>query len=186
MHDHAHDHGHGHHGHSHAPRDFGPAFAIGVGLNLVFVVLQFGFGYIAHSLALISDAVHNLSDVLSLVLAWAALWLGKKRPTATRTYGYRRASILAALGNAALLLFASGAIVVEAIRRFQEPEPVASDIVLWVAAAGIAVNGATALLFMSGRKDDLNVRGAFLHMVADAAVSAGVVAAAPPNSSAMV
>lgn len=177
MHDHSH-HSHGHNGHSHAPRDYGPIFAFGVGLNIVFVIVQFGFGYAANSLALISDAVHNLSDVLSLILAWAALWFGKKTPTATRTYGYRRASILAALGNAALLLFASGAIAVEAIRRFQEPQPVASSIILWVAAAGIVVNGVTALLFMSGSKDDLNIRGAFLHMAADAAVSAAVVIAA--------
>lgn len=175
MHDHAH---HRHEHHSHAPRDYGRAFAFGTLLNVVFVAVQFGFGYAANSLALISDAVHNLSDVLGLVLAWIALWLGRKRPTATRTYGYRRASILAALGNAALLLFASGAIVVEAIRRFQEPQPVASGIILWVAVAGILVNGLTALLFMSGRRDDLNVRGAFLHMAGDAAVSAGVVCAA--------
>jgi cobalt-zinc-cadmium efflux system protein len=170
--------GHHHdHGHSHAP-NYSLAFALGTTLNVVFVALQFGYGYVANSLALVSDAVHNLSDVLSLLLAWAALWVGTKSPTATRTYGYRRASILAALANAALLLFATGAIVVEAIARFYEPQPVESNTVLWVAALGIAVNGITALLFMRGRKDDINIRGAFLHMAADAGVSLGVVIAA--------
>src|SRR5690606_24984657 len=172
MHNHAHP-GHRAHQHGHIPRDYGSAFAIGITLNVVVVVLQIGFGYLAGSLALISDALHNLSDVLSLVLAWVALWFGRKTPTATRTYGYRRASILAALGNAALLLFASGAIALEAIRRFGEPQPVAGAIVLWVAAAGIVVNGGTALLFMRGSEHDLNIRGAFLHMLADAGVSAG-------------
>lgn len=171
--------GHPHnHAHDHAPASYGWAFALGVLLNAGFVVLQFGYGYIANSLALISDAVHNLSDVLSLMLAWAAIWLGKKTPTASRTYGYRRASILAALANAALLLVAVGAIVVEAIERFGHPQPVASSTVLWVAAAGIVVNGATALFFMRGREHDINIEGAFLHMAADAAVSLGVVIAA--------
>ncbi len=171
--------GHGHsHTHDHAPASYGWAFALGILLNTVFVALQFGYGYIANSLALISDAVHNLSDVLSLILAWAAIWLGRKTPTATRTYGYRRASILAALANAALLLVAVGAIVVEAIERFGHPQPVASSTVLWVAAAGIVVNGVTALFFMRGREHDINIQGAFLHMAADAAVSLGVVIAA--------
>jgi len=169
---------HGGHNHSHAPASYGWAFALGTALNAAFVLLQFGYGYIANSLVLISDAVHNLSDVLSLMLAWGAVWLGGKTPTATRTYGYRRASILAALANAALLLVAVGAIVFEAIRRFGEPEPVASDTVLWVAALGILVNGATALFFMRGRERDINIQGAFLHMAADAGVSLGVVIAA--------
>jgi cobalt-zinc-cadmium efflux system protein len=172
-------HGHSHnHAHSHAPADYGWAFALGIALNGGFVALQLGYGYIANSLALISDAIHNLSDVLSLILAWAAIWFGKKGPTAKRTYGYRRASILAALANAALLLVAVGAIVVEAIERFGHPQPVASTTVLWVAAAGIVVNGATALFFLRGREHDINIEGAFLHMAADAAVSLGVVIAA--------
>jgi cobalt-zinc-cadmium efflux system protein len=174
-HGHSHDHSHGH---GHAPADYGWAFALGIILNAGFVAIQFGYGYLANSLALISDAVHNLSDVLSLVLAWAAIWFGKKGPTARRTYGYRRASILAALANAALLLVAVGAIVVEAIERFGHPQPVASTTVLWVAAAGIVVNGATALFFLRGRERDINIEGAFLHMAADAAVSLGVVIAA--------
>lgn len=184
-HDHSHDHshahshaGHGHAGHSHAPADFGFAFAVGAGLNTAFVVVELGFGYAANSLALISDALHNLSDVMALLLAWGAAWLAGKRPTETHTYGYRRASILAALFNAGLLLVAVGGIAAEAIERFRAPTPVAGWIVLLVAALGILVNGGTALLFMRGRHDDLNIRGAYLHMASDAAVSFGVVVAA--------
>jgi cobalt-zinc-cadmium efflux system protein len=179
-HGHAHDHGHHHHGHghSHAPADFGAAFAIGVALNSAFVVAELIFGYAAQSLALISDAVHNLSDVMALLLAWCALWLSRKQPTDRHTYGYRRASILAALANAALLLVVVGGIAVEAIDRLRAPSEVASMTVLWVAALGIVINGATALLFMRGRHDDLNIRGAYLHMAADAGVSFGVVVAA--------
>ena len=177
-HDHGHDHSHGHHGHSHAPASFGAAFAIGVTLNSAFVVAELIFGYAAQSLALISDAVHNLSDVMALLLAWGALWLSRKQPTDRHTYGYRRASILAALANAALLLIVVGGIGLEAIDRLRAPEPVASATVMWVAALGILINGATALLFMRGRHDDLNIRGAYLHMAADAGVSFGVVVAA--------
>jgi cobalt-zinc-cadmium efflux system protein len=177
-HDHAHDHSHGHVGHSHAPDHFGFAFAAGVTLNTVFVVAELVFGYAANSLALISDAVHNFSDVISLLLAWAALWLARKQPTQQHTYGYRRASILAALINAGLLLIAVGGIAVEAINRIQEPAAVAGWTVVLVAALGILVNGGTALLFMRGRDGDLNIRGAYLHMAADAAVSFGVVVAA--------
>ena len=136
------------------------------------------FGYAANSLALISDAVHNLSDVIALLLAWGAAWLAQKQPTQRHTYGYRRASILAALFNAGLLLVAVGGIIVEAINRLQEPAPVAGWTVVLVAALGIAINGGTALLFMRGRHGDLNIRGAYLHMVADAGVSFGVVIAA--------
>jgi cobalt-zinc-cadmium efflux system protein len=175
---HAHGHGHGHHGHSHAPANFGVAFAIGVTLNSVFVIAELIFGYAAHSLALISDAVHNLSDVMALLLAWGALWLSRKQPTDRHTYGYRRASILAALANAALLLIVVGGIAVEAVDRLRAPADVASATVMWVAALGILINGATALLFMRGRHDDLNIRGAYLHMAADAGVSLGVVVAA--------
>jgi cobalt-zinc-cadmium efflux system protein len=177
-HDHDHSHAHGHAGHSHAPVDFGRAFAVGATLNMAFVAAELGFGYVANSLALISDALHNLSDVMALLLAWGAAWLARKRPTETHTYGYRRASILAALVNAGLLFIAVGGIAVEAIDRFGAPAPVAGWTVLLVAALGIAVNGGTALLFMRGRDADLNIRGAYLHMVADAAVSLGVMVAA--------
>src|SRR5258708_30182847 len=176
--DHGHNHAHGHAGDSHAPASFGAAFAIGASLNAAFVVAELVFGYAANSLALISDAVHNFSDVIALLLAWGAAWLAQKRPTDSHTYGYRRASILAALVNAGLLLVAVGGIAVEALNRLREPAAVAGWTVVWVAALGIAINGGTALLFMRGRHGDLNIRGAYLHMAADAAVSLGVVVAA--------
>ena len=169
---HDHSHAHGHAGHSHAPDNFGFAFAVGIALNTAFVAAELVFGYAANSLALISDAVHNFSDVIALVLAWAAGWLARRRPTERHTYGYRRASILAALANAGLLLIAVGAIAVEAIDRIRQPAEVAGWTVVWVAALGIVINGATALLFMRGRQGDLNIRGAYLHMAADAGVSA--------------
>lgn len=179
--DHGHS-GHGHaghdhsgHGHSHAPKDFGRAFAIGVALNTVFVVVEAAFGFWANSLALVADAGHNLSDVLGLIVAWVAASLSKRAPTARYTYGLKSSSILAALINAALLFVAVGAIAWEAVQRFADPRPVEGGVVIAVAAVGILVNGITAWLFMAGRNDDLNVRGAYLHMVADAAVSAGVV-----------
>jgi cobalt-zinc-cadmium efflux system protein len=175
---HSHGHSHGHVGHSHAPDNFGTAFAIGASLNAAFVVAELVFGYSANSLALVSDAVHNFSDVIALLLAWGGVWLAGKRPTDTHTYGYRRASILAALINAGLLLIAVGGIAVEAINRLREPAEVASWTVVWVAALGILINGGTALLFMRGRDTDLNIRGAYLHMAADAGVSLGVVLAA--------
>jgi cobalt-zinc-cadmium efflux system protein len=177
-HHHDHSHAHDHAAHSHAPTNFGWAFAIGASLNAGFVIAELIFGYAANSLALISDAVHNLSDVIALLLAWAAAWLAQKRPTQRYTYGYRRASILAALFNAGLLLVAVGGIIVEAINRLQEPAAVSSWTVMVVAAFGIAINGSTALLFMRGRDGDLNIRGAYLHMAADAGVSLGVVVAA--------
>ena len=166
------------HGHSHAPANFGRAFAIGVFLNLAFVIAEASFGGLAHSLALLADAGHNLSDVFGLLLAWGASVLVRRIPTQRRTYGLRRSSILASLLNAVVLLVAVGGIAWEAILRLGHPEPVASGTVMWVAAAGIFVNGITACLFMSGQKEDLNIRGAFLHMAADAAVSLGVVLAA--------
>lgn len=147
-------------------------------LNAGFVVAEVVFGLTAHSVALLADAAHNLGDVLGLLLAWGAVWFGRRLPTPTRTYGFGRSTILASLTNAVVLLVGVGGIVVEAIRRIAEgggAEPVGGATVMWVAAAGILINGGTALLFMRGRKDDLNVRGAFLHMAADAAVSAGVV-----------
>ena len=169
-HAHHHDHSdtHDHAGHSHTPTSFGWAFAIGASLNAGFVIVELIFGYAANSLALISDAVHNLSDVIALLLAWGAAWLSAKQPTQQHTYGYRRASILAALFNAGLLLVAVGGIIVEAINRLQEPADVSSWTVMVVAALGIAINGGTALLFMRGRHGDLNIRGAYLHMAADA------------------
>ena len=175
-HEHDHDHHAGHdHGHSHAPTSFGRAFAIGVTLNLVIVAAELVFGYLANSLSLISDAAHNFTDVVGLLLAWGGAWLAARQPTARYTYGFRRASILAALGNAALLLIATGGILIEALHRFQDPQPVATGTVMAVATLGILVNGATAVMFMSGRKDDLNIKGAFLHMVGDAGISVGVV-----------
>ena len=171
---HAHDH---HHGHSHAPASFGRAFAVGITLNLGFVVVEAVYGVIAGSMALVADAGHNLSDVLGLVIAWTASVLAARPPSARFTYGFKSSSILAALGNAAFLLVALGAILVETIRRLIEPEPVAGGPVMAVAAVGIVINTATALMFMRGRKHDINIRGAYLHMAADAAVSAGVVVA---------
>jgi cobalt-zinc-cadmium efflux system protein len=177
-HGHGHSHAHGHTGHSHAPTTFGLAFAVGVALNSVLVGAEFAFGYAANSLALISDAIHNLSDVLALLLAWGAAWLSRRRPTQQYTYGYRRASILAALINAGLLLIGVGGIAVEAVDRLREPAAVAGWTVVIVAAIGILVNGATALMFMRGRDHDLNIRATYLHMAADAGVSMGVVVAA--------
>jgi cobalt-zinc-cadmium efflux system protein len=171
------DHDHHGHAHVHAPASFGMAFAVGIGLNLTFVAVEFTYGVIANSVALIADAGHNLSDVLGLVIAWIASVLTRRAPSSRYTYGLGGSSILAALFNAVLLLVAVGAIAWEAVLRLFHPQPVASGIVMIVAAVGIIVNGMTAALFASGRKGDLNIRGAFLHMIADAAVSAGVVVA---------
>jgi cobalt-zinc-cadmium efflux system protein len=168
----------GGHSHPHVRRDFGAAFATGSVLNLSYVVVQIAFGISAHSLALVADATHNFGDVLGLLLAWWSSHLSKTPPTARRTYGLGRSSILAALANAILLLVAVGGITWEAVRRFSSPEEVAGKTVIAVAAAGVVINGLTAMLFFSGRKRDLNIKGAFLHMAADAAVSAGVVIAA--------
>lgn len=178
-HDHAPGHGHHHHHHHHTVEaDRGWAFAAGGALNLAFVVLQVGFGLAANSMALLADAAHNLGDVLALLLAWGAAWLGRQPPTPRRTYGWGRSSILAALVNAMVLLISVGAITVEAVRRLVEPEPVATLIVMAVAAIGILVNGASALLFFRARGEDLNIRAQFLHLAGDAAISVGVVLAA--------
>lgn len=175
---HAHDHHpHGHGGHTHAPAQFGTAFAIGIGLNTAFVIVEAVYGYLGNSTALIADAGHNLSDVLGLVVAWAAVMLAKRPPSVRFTYGLRGSSILAALFNAMFLLVAVGAIGLEAVQRLFRPEPVAEMTMIVVATVGIVINGATALLFASGRRHDINIRGAYLHMVADAAVSVGVVVA---------
>jgi cobalt-zinc-cadmium efflux system protein len=176
-----HAHGHLAHGeldHSHAPARFDRIFAVAVALNILVVLAELGFGYLANSLALMADSAHNFSDVVGLLLAWGATWLGTYRPTARHTYGYRRASILAALGNAALLLVATGGILFEAIGRLHRPEQVAIGIVLWVAVIGIVVNATTALLFMRDQHKDMNIKGAFLHMAGDAGISLGVVVAA--------
>jgi cobalt-zinc-cadmium efflux system protein len=167
-----------HHEQHHAPKRFGVAFAVGAALNLGLVIAEVTFGFLSNSVALVSDGVHNLSDVLGLLLAWAGSWLATRQPSDRRTYGYRRASILAALANAALLLTATGGLIVEAVQRLFVAQPVESGTVLWVASIAIAVNLGTALLFMRGRESDINIRGAFLHLMADAAVSLGVVIAA--------
>ncbi len=165
------------HPHPHAATAGSRAFAWGVLLNTAFVAVEAGLGLGVGSLALVADAGHNFSDVLALGLAWWAIALGRRPPTTRHTYGMRRASILAALSNAILLFVAVGGIAVEALRRIHDPRPVAGAAVMAVAGIGVVVNGATALLFRSGRRQDLNVRGAFLHMAADAAVSAAVVVA---------
>lgn len=178
MHAHSHDHhGHGpdfHRGHSH---DTSRAFAIGIVLNMVFVVAEWIFGVMANSLALIADATHNLSDVLGLSLAWGALALARRPPSTRFTYGLRGSTVLAALVNAMLLLVATGGIAWESILRFRSADAVNETIVIWVAVLGVLVNAGTAMLFMRGRKTDLNVRAAYLHMAADAGVSLGVVVA---------
>lgn len=170
-------HGHSHEGHSHVPTSFGRAFAIGIALNLGFVLVEGGYGIISGSMALVADAGHNLSDVLGLVIAWGAAVLTARPASARFTYGFKSSSILAALANASLLLIALGAITVETIRRLIDPQPVEGGPVMIVAAIGIVINTITALLFMRGRAHDINIRGAYLHMAADAAVSAGVVVA---------
>lgn len=185
-HDHGHDHSgrdqsghaHGHAGHVHAPTEFGRVFLLGMALNIGFVVIEAVYGILANSVALLADAGHNLGDVLGLAVAWTGYELSRRPPTARFTYGLRSSSILAALANALLLLLTTGAVSWEAIWRLSDPQPVATGTVMLVAAVGILVNGGTALLFASGRKGDINLRGAFLHMSADAAVSLGVVIAA--------
>ena len=176
-HGHAHDHSHGHgHHHHHLPDPTGNerAFAVAVSLNVAMVIAQAVYGVIAHSTALLADAGHNLSDVLGMLLAWGAIWLAKRRPSARYTFGLRGSSILASLANATLLLVATGAIAWEAIQRLLAPAPVAGLAVFFVALGGIAVNGFSAWLFAKGSRDDINIRGAFLHLLGDAAVSAAV------------
>ena len=169
-------HSHAHHVHGHGSLNYGRAFAIGITVNLVYVAGEAVAGVLSGSLALLADASHNLGDVLSLSLSWGAAILSRRQPSSRFTYGLRSTSILAALANAIILLVVTGGIAWEAIRRLNHPAPVASGIVIAVAAVGIFVNGGTALLFASG-KSDLNVKSAFLHMAADAVVTAGVVAA---------
>ncbi len=169
-----HDHDHGH---DHAlPKDHGRAFLIGIALNVTIVVLEVVYGLVSHSMALVADAGHNLSDVLGLVLALGATVLAKRKPTSRRTYGFRKSSILAALANATLLLVVTGAVVWESIQRIRDPGIVHEKTVMVVAAIAVVINGASALLFLGGGKTDLNVRSAFLHLAGDAAIALGVVA----------
>jgi len=177
-HDHHHDHGHAHGGgHSHglATQGINTRMAIAVALNLIFVVIEGGFGFVSNSVALIADAGHNLSDVLGLVCAWTAMYLGRRPPGARFTYGLGRSSVLAALANAVLLLLACGAIAWEAVGRLASPPAVAGATVMGVAATGVLINGLSAWMLHAGSHGDLNRRGAFIHMLGDAAVSAGVV-----------
>ncbi len=182
-HQHQDSHSHGHVGHAHAHHghgnhhNHGRAFVIAIILNTVFVVVEFAYGFTANSTALMADAGHNLSDVLGLLLAGGAAILARKAPSERYTYGLRNTSILAALANAMFLLVVCGALAWEAIHRFPQPPAVAGLTVTWVAAVGIAINGLSAWLFMKGSKEDLNIRGAYLHMAADAVVSLGVVVA---------
>jgi cobalt-zinc-cadmium efflux system protein len=181
-HDHRHHHAHGsgeprQHSHAHAPTAFGRAFAIGIALNSAFVVGEWLFGIAAHSLALLADAAHNLGDVLSLLLAWGAMRLGQRLPSTRFTYGLKGTSILAALINSIALLLVTGALAWEAVLRFQDPQAIEGGLVIAVALAGVVVNGVTAWLFVGGSESDLNVRSAYLHMAADAAVSVAVAVA---------
>ena len=175
--EHGHDRHPNGHSHSHAHLDYGRAFAVGITLNLVYVAGEAAAGILSGSLALIADAGHNLGDVLSLSLAWGAAVLSRRRPSDRFTYGLRSSSILAALANAIILLVVTGGIAWEALWRISHPAPVASTVIIWVAAAGILVNGVTALLFATGRPRDLNLKSVFVHMAADTFVTAAVVAA---------
>ena len=175
VHDHAHAHGHHHHHHHTQGANFGRAFAIGIVLNGAYVVGEAVYGFLANSLALLADAGHNAGDVVSLGLAWLAATLARRAPSSRFTYGLASSSILAALTNAVLLALVTGAIAWEAVLRLMQPQPAAGLTMMAVAAVGIAINGATALMFASGRDRDLNVRSAFQHMASDALVALGVV-----------
>jgi len=185
MHSHAHSHplgghdhhGHGHgHSHTHAPADYGRAFAVGVALNLLYVGIETAAGLWFDSMALLADAGHNLSDVAGLLIAWGGIALARRAPSDRFTWGLQRSPILAALANALILVAACGGIIFESLHRLTQPLAVSGDMVMAVAAVGILINLGTALLFLRGRKGDVNIRGAYLHMLADAGVSAAVVA----------
>ena len=165
------------HNHSHETKNYSTAFILGLLLNIVFVAIELVYGYTAHSLALISDAVHNLTDVFGLLISWAGIWFAMRKPSSKHTYGWGRGSILTSLFNSILIFVAAGGIFVEALHRINAPQAIVGSTVMWVAVVGIVINGITALLFMSGRKHDINLRGAFIHMAADAGVSLGVVIA---------
>lgn len=184
-HDHAHTHDeHGHHHHSHAPhfddvkmKNFGFAFVLGAALNIIFVIVELVVGFSINSLALIADAGHNAGDVLGLLMSLGAYWVSKKHPIGKYSYGFGQATIMASLANSALLVFASGAIAIEAIHRLFDPQMTGGKEIMIVAAIGVFINFATAMLFMKGQKGDLNVRSAFLHMMFDGLVSVGVILA---------
>lgn len=163
------------HSHSHGIKDYSKSFIIGISVNIIYIIIEIICGIMIDSLALIADAGHNLSDVLGLLIAWGASYLVKKSATGKYTYGYKKSSVLAAFLNAMILLVAIGIIIWEAIGRFTSPKPVDGQIVMIVAGIGVLINAITAALFFSGRKDDLNIKGAFLHMAADAGISLGVV-----------
>ena len=166
------------HSHSHQEvNNYNRSFTIGIALNVIFVIIEISYGLVADSLALIADAGHNLSDVLSLMLAWGAYYLSKKHPTRKRTYGLRKVTIMASLLSAVLLLVALGGIAWESVVRLSSPQPVNGMIIIVVAGIGVVINTVTALLFVKGQKQDLNIRAAYLHMAADAAISLGVVIA---------
>lgn len=175
-HDHGHAHGHGahHHGHGSPPDDW--RYGLGIGLNLAFVAAEAVAGYFANSTALFADAGHNLSDVLGLALAGGAAWLARRPSAERRTYGFGKATVFAALINGLLLVFACGAIVLEAAHKLMNPQPVRESLVIVTAAVGVLINGGTALLFMRGREADANLRAAFLHMASDTLISVGVIA----------
>ena len=170
--------GHAGHSHSHGPMNYDRVFAIGIALNVTYAAIEAAAGFWLNSLSLVADAGHNFSDVLGLLLAWAAVWLSRREPSSRHSYGLGRSSILAALANALILLAALAVIVWEAMTRFSNPQPIMTGPVVWIAMIGILINGFTAWLFMRGSKTDINVRGAYLHMAADAAVSLGVVVSA--------
>jgi cobalt-zinc-cadmium efflux system protein len=182
-HGHGHGHGHDHHDHGHGGHHHGPVdtgdwrYAVGLIVNLAFVAVEFGAGVFSGSTALMADAGHNLSDVLGLAMAGGAAWLARRAAGSRQTYGFGKATVLAALANALLLIFACGAIAFEAVRRLAEPAPVMSGLIMGVAAIGFVINLGTALMFMRDQHSDLNAKGAYLHMMADAAVSVGVVIA---------
>ena len=165
------------HNHTHVQIDYNKAFAFGIILNVIYIIVEFVFGLRINSMALIADAGHNLSDVLGLLLAWGATYLAKTSTTSSRTYGLRKSTILAALFNSIILLIAVGAITIEAVRKFISPEPVQGTTMMVVAGVGFVINTLTAILFLKGKEKDINIKGAFIHMAADAGVSLGVVAA---------
>ena len=168
---------HSHSHHHHEINNYNRSFAIGISLNVIFVIIEVTYGLLADSMALIADAGHNLSDVMSLILAWGASYLATRHPTHKRTYGLRKVTIMASLLSALLLLVALGGIAWESVERLSSPQPVDGVIIIVVAAIGVVINTLTALLFVKGQKHDLNIRAAYLHMAADAAISLGVVVA---------
>lgn len=171
-----HEHSHSH-GHNHTITSLNKAFIVGIVLNLVFVLVEFGAGFYFDSLALLSDAGHNLSDVVSLVLALLAFRLAKVKANSRYTYGYKKSTVLVSLLNAVILLVAVGGILVESINKLQHPEEVPGGAIAWVAGVGVVINAFTAFLFMKDKEKDLNVKGAYLHMAADTLVSVGVLVA---------